>query len=118
MLERHRIEPEPSIDGPLPDGTPEQIRRRTTSALFEIASKLLADGPVSYEVDREGVRQDRKQGRAQAVCRFQADGVGRRGARSGPAVTIEDMEEEEPSKSPDKRPSTPPVADNVVQLSA
>ena len=102
LLEQHRIEPEPPIDGPPPDGTPEEIRDRVANGLFDLAKKITDDGTsLTRLASMVHVRGDRK-GHLKRYIKYEQTGGADVARIAAPVFAIEALEKERPSKRPSK----------------
>ena len=121
LLEEHRMQPEPVSTGPLPDGTPEEIRARTARALFEIASKITRDGAsltrIAALIIPNSERGDgRRKGQLKNYIKLGQASAADVARVAAPVFAIEALEKERPSKGSSKRPSKAPAAEPVLRL--
>ena len=107
LLEQHRIEPEPPIDGPLPDGTPEEIRHRATEALFEIASKLVDDGLSLMKLVAKTAAKTAKKGALKRYVAFRQTAWEDVERVAAPLFAIEALEKEQARGKPSKAKAEP-----------
>ena len=95
LLEQNRIEPEAVIDGPPPDGTPEEIRLRVTTALFQIASKLIDDGVSLTKMVAKLAANTGKKGVLKRYVSYRQTAWEDVARVAAPVFAIEDMEKEQ-----------------------
>ncbi len=107
LLEEHRMQPEPVSTGPLPNGTPEEIRARTARALFEIASKITRDGAsltrIAALIIPNSERGDgRRKGQLKNYIKLGQASAADVARVAAPVFAMEAMEKDRPTKRPSK----------------
>ncbi len=109
LLSHGVIQPEPPMDDPLPDGTPDEIRHRATEAMFEIASMLADDGLSLTKLVAKTAAKSAKKGALKRYCAFGLTAWKDVERVAAPLFAIEALEKEQARGKPSKAPAGEPA---------